>query len=163
MSQNRSNDSTTSTGTGSGTSGTGGSAGTSGTGTGGTGTGGTMPRASGGAGSGATDAGTTRSTTGGMTTTGGSTIGNNTPARSGEAAQGQGYGERIADAATQAKDFVSDKMSVVGDKFKDLQNTDVKEVAENARQYARQNPGQALLISAAAGFLLGILLRGGRR
>ncbi len=154
-----------------------------------TGTSGTTSRGTGGAGTGATDAGTTRSTTGSstggsgstsggssaggsgtsgsgnsMTTTGGSTTGAS-PAKSGGGvgAQAQAYGEKIADAATQAKDYVSDKMSVVGDKIKDLQNTDVKEVAENARQYARQNPGQALLISAAAGFLLGILLRGGRR
>ena len=79
------------------------------------------------------------------------------------AAGTQGYTERITDAASQAKEYVSDKMSVVGDRLKDLQNTDYREVAENARQYARQNPGQALLISAAAGFLLGILLRCGRR
>lgn len=146
------------------------------TGASGTGTGGTTSRGTGGAGTGATDAGTTRSTTGttaagssaasgSMTTTAGSTTGTS-PAKSGGSgvgAQAQAYSEKIADAASQAKDYVSDKMSVVGDKIKDLQNTDVKEVAENARQYARQNPGQALLISAAAGFLLGILLRGGRR
>jgi ElaB/YqjD/DUF883 family membrane-anchored ribosome-binding protein len=44
-----------------------------------------------------------------------------------------------------------------------LQNVDYKQVAEDAKTYARQNPGQALLISAAAGFLLGLLLRGSRR
>jgi len=52
---------------------------------------------------------------------------------------------------------------VVGDKIKDLQNVDYKQVAEDAKAYARQNPGQALLISAAAGFLLGLLIRGSRR
>ena len=31
------------------------------------------------------------------------------------------------------------------------------------RDYARQNPGQALLIAAAAGFVIGLLVRGGRR
>jgi ElaB/YqjD/DUF883 family membrane-anchored ribosome-binding protein len=36
-------------------------------------------------------------------------------------------------------------------------------VAEDAKTYARQNPGQALLISAAAGFLLGLLIRSSRR
>jgi ElaB/YqjD/DUF883 family membrane-anchored ribosome-binding protein len=72
------------------------------------------------------------------------------------------YGSRISEAALEAKDYVSDKVSVVGDKFKELQNMDLGELAENARQYARQNPSQALLISAAAGFLLGLLIRGRR-
>src|SRR5688500_2602559 len=73
------------------------------------------------------------------------------------------YKEKISDAATYARDYVSDKVSVVGDKFKELQNADLGELAENAKQYARQKPGQALLISAAAGQLLGLILRGGRR
>jgi ElaB/YqjD/DUF883 family membrane-anchored ribosome-binding protein len=75
----------------------------------------------------------------------------------------QDYGQKITDAASYAKDYVSDKVSVVGDKIKDLQNADLGELAENAKQYARQKPGQALLISAAAGLLLGLILRGGRR
>jgi ElaB/YqjD/DUF883 family membrane-anchored ribosome-binding protein len=74
----------------------------------------------------------------------------------------QEYGGKISDAASQAKDFVSDKISVVGDKIKDLQNTDFAEMAENAKDYTRKNPGQALLISAAAGLLVGLILRGRR-
>jgi ElaB/YqjD/DUF883 family membrane-anchored ribosome-binding protein len=70
------------------------------------------------------------------------------------------YGQKISDVASQAKDYVSDKVSVVGDKFKELQNADLGELAENAKQYARQKPGQALLISAAAGLLLGLIIRG---
>lgn len=76
--------------------------------------------------------------------------------------QAQHYGERISEVATQAKDYVSDKVSVVGDKLKDLQNADLNELAENAKNYARRNPGQALLISAGVGVLLGMLLRGRR-
>ena len=72
------------------------------------------------------------------------------------------YGQKISDAATYAKDYVSDKVSVVGDKFKELQNADLGELADNAKQYARQKPGQALLISAAVGMLLGLILRGRR-
>jgi ElaB/YqjD/DUF883 family membrane-anchored ribosome-binding protein len=75
----------------------------------------------------------------------------------------QDYGQKISEAATQAKDYVTDKVSVVGDKLKELQNADLAEVAENAKDYARKNPGQAILISAAAGLLLGLILRGGRR
>ena len=74
----------------------------------------------------------------------------------------QDYGQKISDAASYAKDFVTDKVSVVGDKFKDLQNADLGELAENAKEYARKKPGQALLISAAAGLLLGLILRGRR-
>src|SRR5712672_3018934 len=65
----------------------------------------------------------------------------------------QEYGQKISEAATQAKDYVSEKVSVVGEKIKDLQNADIGELAENAKEYARQKPGQALLISAAAGLL----------
>jgi ElaB/YqjD/DUF883 family membrane-anchored ribosome-binding protein len=74
----------------------------------------------------------------------------------------QQYGEKISEAASQAKDYVSDKVSVVGDKIKELQNADFAEITENAKDYARKNPGQAILISAAAGLLVGLILRGRR-
>ena len=74
----------------------------------------------------------------------------------------QEYGGKISEAASQAKDFVSEKMTVVGDKIKDLQNADFADMAENAKDYARKNPGQAILISAAAGLLVGLILRGRR-
>ena len=75
----------------------------------------------------------------------------------------QKYGQKISEAAAQAKDYVSDKVQVVGNKIKDLQNVDVKELANNATDFARKNPGQAILISAAAGLVLGLILRGSRR
>jgi ElaB/YqjD/DUF883 family membrane-anchored ribosome-binding protein len=74
----------------------------------------------------------------------------------------QEYGQKISEVASHAKDFVNDKVSVVGDKIKDLQNADLGELAENAKEYARKKPGQAILISAAAGLLLGLILRGRR-
>ena len=74
----------------------------------------------------------------------------------------QDYGHKITEAAAHAKDYVSDKVSVVGDKLKDLQNADLNQLADNAKDYARKNPGQALLISAGVGLLLGMLLRGRR-
>jgi ElaB/YqjD/DUF883 family membrane-anchored ribosome-binding protein len=146
--------------------------------------------ATGGAGTGDTDAGTTRASTagtagggyGGGSTAGGggqglSTTGGGQGSGAGQSAGGgagagtatglaataQEYGKKVAGAATTAKDYVADKMSVVGDKIKDLQNTDVKEVANQAKDYARQNPGQAILISAAAGLVLGLLIRTSRR
>jgi ElaB/YqjD/DUF883 family membrane-anchored ribosome-binding protein len=94
---------------------------------------------------------------------GGGSQGTGTGAATGLAATAQEYGKKVADAATTAKDYVSDKMTPVVDKIKDLQNTDVREVANQAKDYARQNPGQAILISAAAGLVLGLLIRGSRR
>jgi ElaB/YqjD/DUF883 family membrane-anchored ribosome-binding protein len=72
------------------------------------------------------------------------------------------YGAKISDAATQAKEFVAERVTAVGDKIKDLQNVDLAEVTENAKDYARKNPGQTILISAAAGLLLGLIIRGRR-
>jgi ElaB/YqjD/DUF883 family membrane-anchored ribosome-binding protein len=100
--------------------------------------------------------------TGLATNTGTNTATATAPAKN-FSAQAQEYGQKIADAATQAREYVTDKVGVVGDKIKDLQNKDINQVAEEAKQYARQNPGQAILISAAAGFLLGVILRGSRR
>lgn len=74
----------------------------------------------------------------------------------------QEYGRKIVDAASRAGDFVSDKVGVVGDKIKDLQGKDIGEIAGEAKDYARKNPGQAILISAVAGLVLGFLLRGRR-
>lgn len=74
----------------------------------------------------------------------------------------QDYGRKISEAAAHAKDVVSDKVSVVSDKIKELQNADLGELAENAKNYARQKPGQALLISAGVGLLLGLIIRGRR-
>ena len=121
------------------------------------------------AGTGNTDAGTTRDTTNtsyeGLTTTGGTQTGQGTGAGTAAAlAQtAKEYGGKIADAATTAKDYVTDKASVVTDKIKDLSNRDFSEVANEAKEYARKNPGQAILISAAAGLVLGLLIRGSRR
>lgn len=74
----------------------------------------------------------------------------------------QDYGHKISEAASHAKDYVSDKVSAVGGKLKELQNADLGEITENAKDYARKNPGQAILISAAAGLVLGLILRGRR-
>ncbi|MEP6718675.1 MAG: hypothetical protein ABJB21_06020 [bacterium] len=93
-------------------------------------------------------------------TSGGASTG--TGAATGLAQTAQEYGEKISGAASQARDYVSDKVTVVGDKLKDLQNADLGEIADNAKDYARKNPGQAILISAAAGLLLGLVIRGRR-
>lgn len=99
----------------------------------------------------------------GLASSTGSSSGTGTGTATALSQTAQEYGHKISEAATQAKDYVTDKVSVVGDKLKELQNADLAEVAENAKDYARKNPGQAILISAAAGLLLGLILRGGRR
>ena len=72
-------------------------------------------------------------------------------------------GQKIVDAATRATDYIDEKARVVGEKFKDLQGKNFTEIADEAKDYARRKPGQAILISAAAGLVLGFLLRNGRR
>ena len=155
MSQNfNDNDSTLGGGSGGG-SGTSGST-QSGGGTIGSGTSST----GGGAGSPGAGGSTGLSTTGG----GGSAAGAATaPSTGGIASQAKEYGQKVADAATKAKDYISDRASVAGEKIQDLRNVDYAQLAEDAKDYARQKPGQALLIAAAAGFVVGILLRGTRR
>lgn len=76
-------------------------------------------------------------------------------------------GRKIVDAATRATDYIDDKARVVGEKvsekFKDLQGKNFSEIADEAKDYARREPAKTILISAAAGLLLGFLLRNSRR
>jgi len=73
--------------------------------------------------------------------------------------QAQEYGQKVQDAAMKAKDFANEKFAVASDKFKELQQKDPKELVEDAKEYARQKPGQTILISAAVGLVLGFLLK----
>lgn len=114
-----------------------------------------------GGGSGSTGAGSTGLSTSGST--GGGAATGTAAAREGIAGTAQEYGQKITEAAGQAKDYVNDKLSVAGDKLRELQQKDYSQIADEAKEYARQKPGQALLVSAAAGFLLGLLLRSTRR
>jgi ElaB/YqjD/DUF883 family membrane-anchored ribosome-binding protein len=72
-------------------------------------------------------------------------------------------GRKITDAASRAGDYIEEKAGVVGEKIKDLQGKNLNEIADEAKDYARRKPGQAILISAAAGLVLGFLLRSSRR
>ncbi|MBK7704393.1 MAG: hypothetical protein IPN69_02875 [Acidobacteria bacterium] len=77
--------------------------------------------------------------------------------------QAQEYQQKIQDAAVKAKDFANEKFAVASDKFKEISNKDPKELVEDAKEFARQKPGQTILISAAVGLVLGLILRGGRK
>ena len=92
----------------------------------------------------------------------GSMAGTAAATATGLAQTAQEYGQKISDVASQAKDFVGDKVGVVGDKIKELKDVDFRELSENAKEYARQKPGQAILIAAGVGLLLGLVLRGRR-
>ena len=89
--------------------------------------------------------------------------GNGADTAGGLAETAQEYGQRIASAASRASDFVSDRVQLVGEKIKELQNKDLGQVVDDAKDFARRKPGQAILISAAAGLVLGLLLRSGRK
>ncbi len=125
-------------------------------------------QSTGGAGTGATDLGTTSDTHDTASTNTSLTPSSSSSSSSGTGigtapARAEGIAGQAQEYATQAKDYMSDKVSMVGDKIKDLQNKDFSQVTDEAKQYAREKPGQALLISAAAGFLIGLLLRNSRR
>jgi ElaB/YqjD/DUF883 family membrane-anchored ribosome-binding protein len=74
-------------------------------------------------------------------------------------AQAQDYGQRLQEAAGKAKDFATERFGQASDKLKDLQNKNPQELLEDAKDYARRKPGEALLISAAVGLVLGWLLK----
>lgn len=73
--------------------------------------------------------------------------------------QAQEYGQKIQDAAGKARDFANEKLSQAGDKFNELKDKDPQEIIEDAKDYARKNPGQTILISAAVGLVLGMIFR----
>ena len=77
--------------------------------------------------------------------------------------QAEEYGQKVQDAAAKAYDFANQKFTKAGDKFKELSAKDPKELVDDAKEFARQKPGQTILISAAVGLVLGLILRGGRK
>jgi ElaB/YqjD/DUF883 family membrane-anchored ribosome-binding protein len=77
--------------------------------------------------------------------------------------QAQEYQQKFQDAAMKAKDYAGEKFTQASDKFKELSNKDPKELVEEAKDFARKKPGQTILISAAVGLVLGLLLKGGRK
>lgn len=83
----------------------------------------------------------------------------------------QGGMDSAKHAAADTRDYVSgkyqearDRMDHVGDdmrdKFDHLRDTDYDEVWDDVQESIRQNPGPALLIAAAVGLAVGVLLAG---
>ena len=73
--------------------------------------------------------------------------------------QAQEYGTKLQDAAGKAKVYAEEKLAWAGDKLSELKDKDPKEIVEDAKEFARQKPGQTILISAAVGLVVGLLLR----
>lgn len=77
--------------------------------------------------------------------------------------QAQQYGQQALDGLNKAKDYASEYYGQATEKLKDLQGKDMSQIAEEAKDFARRKPVQAIAISAAVGLVLGLILRGGRR
>lgn len=77
--------------------------------------------------------------------------------------QAQEYGQKFQDAAVKAKDYANEKLTQAGDKFNELKDKDPQELVKDAKDYARKNPGQTILISAAVGLVLGAIFGRGRK
>lgn len=76
--------------------------------------------------------------------------------------QAQEYGQKLQDAAAKARDYANEQFAFATDKFKELQQKDPQQLVDDAKEYARQKPGQTILISAAVGLVLGLLLKNRR-
>lgn len=74
--------------------------------------------------------------------------------------QAQEYGQKFQDAAGQAREFANEKLTQASDKFRELSAKEPKEMVEDAKEFARQKPGQTILISAVVGLVLGFILKG---
>ena len=72
------------------------------------------------------------------------------------------YTDKLAGAVTQATDYLGERFGTVGGKIKEFAKDDLSGMANKAKEFARQNPGQAILFSAAAGLLLGLFVRARR-
>jgi ElaB/YqjD/DUF883 family membrane-anchored ribosome-binding protein len=73
------------------------------------------------------------------------------------------YGQKLKDVGGKAYEYATEKYSAANDKFKEISSKDPKELVEDAKEFARQKPGQTILISAAVGLVLGLILKGGRK
>jgi ElaB/YqjD/DUF883 family membrane-anchored ribosome-binding protein len=69
--------------------------------------------------------------------------------------QAQQYGQQAVDALNRAKGYAQEYGQQAVDKFKDLQGKDLNQIAEDAKDFARRKPVQAIAISAAVGLALG--------
>lgn len=80
--------------------------------------------------------------------------------------------DRTMSSVTDSMSNMSEKMTGMGgklnegmDRVRHMERQDYEEMWTSVKARARQNPGQTILISAAVGFVVGMMMRmgGGRR
>jgi ElaB/YqjD/DUF883 family membrane-anchored ribosome-binding protein len=85
--------------------------------------------------------------------------------------------QRVRDTTGQAREMLNEGLGTVSeqlsgvsstvtqgvDRIRNMDRDDYEQMWTSVQNRARQNPGQTILIAAAAGFVLGMMMRGGRR
>jgi len=85
--------------------------------------------------------------------------------------------QRVRDTTGQAREMINERLGTVSeqlsgvtdsmsqgvDRIRNMDREDYEQMWSSVQNRARQNPGQTILISAAVGFVLGMMMRGGRR
>ena len=66
--------------------------------------------------------------------------------------------DRVSEQASRAKDRVSEQATRAKDGMKELPNKSIGELADSVTDYAKEHPGQTILVSLGVGALLGMLL-----
>ena len=64
------------------------------------------------------------------------------------------YGEKIVEAATQAKDYVSGTVATVGERIREIEAPSFDDLKQRTQDYIKQNPGWSIVFAATIGFLL---------
>jgi ElaB/YqjD/DUF883 family membrane-anchored ribosome-binding protein len=67
--------------------------------------------------------------------------------------------ERLGDAAREKYDTAVEGLRAGYGRVR----KDAAQLSSDVNDYVRENPGKSVLIAAAAGFVIGLLVRGGRR
>lgn len=75
-------------------------------------------------------------------------------------------GTQLKEGAGKASQVAREKYVVAKEKVGqgyDKVSKDMDQLSQDVNEYVRANPGKSVLIAAAVGFFLGVLMRGGRR
>jgi len=74
--------------------------------------------------------------------------------------------ERIREGAERAQGVAREKYTVARDNVRqgyDRVTKDLSQLSDDVTEYVRHNPGKSVAIAAGIGFVIGLLMRGGRR
>lgn len=69
----------------------------------------------------------------------------------------------VTESMSRVRDQVSDTVSRGMDRVRSMDRPDVDQMYDDVLESARANPGRTILISAAVGMVLGMMMRGGNR